>query len=187
MVSKWWESKAQQSLVTTTDPSKVKAICSLLPFDNEEAAIQLLKARPDLDLLFALNCSYQDVSAEQQTDPSNLTINFKANKLWRVLRMPEDFGESPWDWNWNPPYSGTASQIADEFHAVVCRAVFRIPFFDLVKMALGCDALFVRSLFTAVSDVRDKLKNEILNVPGIRDLYIEVEKVGWRFATMTKR
>lgn len=45
-------------LVTTTDPSKVKAICSLLPFNDEEAAIQLLKSRLDLDLLFALNYSY---------------------------------------------------------------------------------------------------------------------------------
>jgi hypothetical protein len=152
-------------LVTATDPSKVKAICSLLPCDDEETATQLLKARPDLDLLFTLNCNYQDLSAEQQVDPSSLTINFKASKLWRVLRGPVDFGESPWDWNWNPPCSGTASQIVDEFHVAVCRAVFRIPFLDLVKWALEFDALFVSSLFAAVDDVSNKLEREILNVP----------------------
>ena len=66
--------------------------------------------------------------------------------------MPLGYGEPPWDWNWQPPLLGTASKIADEFHAAVCRAVFRIPFIDFVKWALGFNALFVRSLFNAVCE-----------------------------------
>ncbi|KAH6666053.1 hypothetical protein B0J14DRAFT_568641 [Halenospora varia] len=53
----------------------------------------------------------------------------------------------PWDWNWQPPLSGDPRGVADEFHMAACRAVFRVPFLDFVKLALGYDnALFVKRL-----------------------------------------
>ena len=177
IVSKWWEAKAQKVLISTTKPGKVEVICSLLPFEDEKTAIRLLKARTDLDTLFALHCKYQDLSMEQRADPSSLTVDSKANELWRVLRMPAGGGKFPWDWNWQPPLLGTASTIADEFYTAVCRAVFRIPFLDLVKWVLGYDSLFVGSLFDAVCEVRNSLQREILQGPQIKDIYLEVEKV----------
>jgi hypothetical protein len=175
--SKWWEAKAQKMLITTTNPGKVEVICSLLPFEDGKAAVRLLKARPDLDTLFALHCKYQGLCEEQRADPSSLTVDFKANEIWRVLRMPAGYSESPWDSNWQPPLSGTASKIADEFYTAVCRAVFRIPFFDLVKCALGYNDLFVKSLFANVYDVRDRLRREIEHSSETKDVYLEVEKV----------
>jgi len=177
IASKWWEAKAQKMLMTTTNMGKVEVICSLLPVKDEKTAIRLLKARPDLDTLFALHCRYQDLSKEQRVDPSNLAVDFKANELWRKFRIPLGYSESPWDWNWEPLHAGTASEIADEFHAAVCRAVFRIPFLDFVKWALGYRAPFVTSLFDAVCDVRDRLQRAILDVLGTKDIYVEVEKV----------
>lgn len=100
IASKWWEAKAQEMLKTTTTIGKLDVICSLLPVEDEKTAIRLLRARPDLDTLFALNCRYQDLSKEQRADPSTLTVDFKANELWRNFRMPPEYGESPWDWNW---------------------------------------------------------------------------------------
>ena len=82
-------------LITTTNPGKVEAICLLLPFEDGKTAVRLLKARPDLDTLFALHCKYQDLCEEQRVDPSSLTVDFKANEIWRVLRMPVEYGESP--------------------------------------------------------------------------------------------
>ncbi|TVY37821.1 hypothetical protein LOCC1_G008416, partial [Lachnellula occidentalis] len=155
--------------------AKVEVICSLFPVKDEKTAIGLLKARPDLDTLFALHCKYQDLSKDRRADPSNLTVVFKANELWRKFRMPLGYGESPWDWNWQPPRSGIASKIADEFHAAVGRAIFRIPFFDFVKWALGSDALCIG--INAVLDVRDSLQKTILDVPGTKNIYVEVEKI----------
>ena len=81
-------------LINTTNPGKVEVIYSLLPFEDRKTAVRLLKARPDLDTLFALYCKYHDLCEEQRADPSSLTVDFKANKIWRVLRMPVEYGES---------------------------------------------------------------------------------------------
>jgi len=176
--SKWWEAKAQQILVTTTNIGKVEVICSLIPFEDEKIAIRLLKGRPDLDTLFVLHCRYQDLYKEERAEPSNLTADFKAKELWRVIRMPLGYGESPWDWNWQSPLSGTPSEIANEFHSAISRAIFRVPFFDFVKYTLGySNALFVKSLISAVCDVRDSLQREIQHSPHTKDIYLEVEKV----------
>jgi hypothetical protein len=180
IASKWWEAKAQEMLKTTRDIGKVEVAYALLPMEDEKTAIRLLKERPDLDTLCALHCRYQDLSKEQRTDPSKLALDVKANELWRNLRMPPGYGGAPWDWNWQPPLSGIASEIADEFHMAVCRAVFRIAFLDFVKWALGCDALFIRSLFNAVRDVRNRLQREIQDSPGTKDIYLKVQKVSWQ-------
>ena len=96
-----------------------------------------LKAQPDLDMLFDLHCNHPNLSTEQGAVPLNLTVEFKANELWRVLRMPLGCGEPLWDWDWQPPLEGIPSEIAAEFHATVCQAIFRIPYSDFVKCALG--------------------------------------------------
>jgi hypothetical protein len=70
-----------------------------------------------------------------------------------------------WDWNWQPPLLrlGDPRKIADDFHAAVCRAVFRVPLFDFVKCALGYNsrALFVESLLNAARDVRSSLLRRV--------------------------
>lgn len=184
--SRWWETKAQKMLISTTHPGRVKAICSLLPFEDERTAVQLLKARPDLDTLFTLHFKHQDLCMEHRIDPSNLTADFKANEIWRVLRMPVGYGEPPWDWNWQPPLSGTASKIADELQAAVCRAVFRVPFLGLIKWALGYNAFHVRSLFDAVCNVRDSLRRAVLDAPGTEDTFAQVEKVSQQYPVLNK-
>jgi hypothetical protein len=176
ITSEWLEAKSQAILRTSTNIGKVRVICSLLPIQDGKTVIKLLKARPDLDTLFALYCSDQNLSKEQRADIF-LTVDFKANELWRKFRTSPGRGEAPWDWNWQPPLAGSASKIADEFHAAVCRAVFRIPFVEFVKWILGSDSLFVRSLFGAVCDVRDQLQRAIHNAPETMRVYLEVEKV----------
>lgn len=171
--------------MTTTNMGKVEVICSLLPIDGM-TVIRLLEARLDLDTLFALHCRYQDLSKEQRADTSKLAVGLKANKLWRKFKMPLGYGESPWNWNWEPPHAGTASEIAVEFHAAVCRAVFRIPFLDFVKWSLGYRAPFVTSLFNAVCDVRDRLERTILDVRGTKEIYLEVEKVSYQYPIISK-
>ncbi|KAG4429165.1 hypothetical protein IFR05_015354 [Cadophora sp. M221] len=96
--TRWWEAEAQRKVVTTKNTGKLKVICSLIPGVNEIA---------------------MDLSKEQRADPSNLTIDFKANELWRVLQMPLENSGSPWDRNWRPPLEGIPSKIAADFHATV--------------------------------------------------------------------
>ncbi|PVH76118.1 hypothetical protein DL98DRAFT_657703 [Cadophora sp. DSE1049] len=136
------------------------------------------KERSDLDTLFARHCRYQDLSKEQRADPSNLPVDFKANELWRVLQMPLEYNGSPWDWNWRPPLEGMPSKIAADFYATVCQAVFRIPFSDFVKYALGytTKARFLNNLLDDVCDVRDNLRTEYQDRPRIQEIYVEVEK-----------
>lgn len=130
ITSKWWEAKAQKMLMTTT-VGKVEVVCSLLPLEDERTVIELLKARPDIDTLFVLHCRDRGLSKEKCADPSDLTVDSKANEVWQKLRMSLRYGKSPWDWNWQPRLSGTASKIANEFHTAFCRAVFQIPFLIL--------------------------------------------------------
>ena len=61
----------------------------------------------------------------------------------------------------------------------MARAIFRIPFFELVKYALGYNtkANFLGSLLHAVCDVRDSLRTAFQDRPVIKDMYVEVEKV----------
>ena len=95
------------------------------------------------------------------------------------------YSESPWDSNWQPLLEGIPSEIAAEFHATVCRAIFRIPFFDFVKYALGYNTKghFLGSLLHAVCDVRDSLRTAFQDRPGTKDIYVEVEKARtWRSA-----
>jgi len=84
-------------MLTTNTINKIEVIYSLLPLENEKTVIKLLKARLDLDTVFARHCRNQDLSKEQRIDLSNLTVDFKANELWRVLQMPLEYSGSPWD------------------------------------------------------------------------------------------
>ena len=176
---RWWEAEAQRKVATTKSIGKVEVICSLIPGVDEMALIDYLKERSDLDTLFALHFKYQNLSGDQREDPSALTVDFKANELWRLLRMPPGCGEAPWDWNWHPTLEGVPSEIAAEFHAAVCQAVFRIPFSDFVKSALGYNtkAHFLNSLVDAVCDVRANLRTEYQGCPRTQEIYVEVEKV----------
>ncbi|KAL5325340.1 hypothetical protein ACEPPN_006465 [Leptodophora sp. 'Broadleaf-Isolate-01'] len=177
IASKWWEAKARKMLRTTTI-DKVEFICSLLPLEHEKTVIKSLKARPDLDTIFARHCRNQDLSKEQRANPSTLTVDFKANELWRLLQMPLEYSESPWDWNWRLPLEGGPSEIAAEYHTTVCQAIFRIPFSDFVKHALGytTKARFLENLLAAVCDIRDRLRTEFVDRPYIKEIYINVEK-----------
>ncbi|CAG8977994.1 hypothetical protein HYALB_00000663 [Hymenoscyphus albidus] len=124
--SEYWEAESQRILRTTTNTYKIEMICSLIPFKDEKALFKVLEARSDLDTLFAHYCG----SGEQTVDLSR-TNNEKAAEIWRVLRYPPGYGVS-WDWNWEMPLTGDPGEIANEFHAAVCRAVFRIPLLDFV-------------------------------------------------------
>ncbi|KAL5313257.1 hypothetical protein ACEPPN_018990 [Leptodophora sp. 'Broadleaf-Isolate-01'] len=176
--TRWWEAEAQRKVVTTKNTGKVEVICSLIPGVDEIAMVGYLKERSDLDELFALHCRHQDLSKEQRADPSNLTVDFKANELWRVLQMPLEYSASPWDWDWRPPLKGIPSQMAVDFHATVCQAIFRVPFSDFVKYALGytTKARSLNNLLDGVCDIRDKLRTEFLDRPQIKEIYIEIEK-----------
>ena len=178
-VARSWEAEAQRKVVTTKNTGKVEVICSLIPGVDEIAMVGYLKERSDLDTLFARHCRYQNLSGDQRVDPPDLTVDLKANELWRLLRMPPGYGEAPWDWNWHPPLEGIPSEIAAKFHATVCQAIFRIPFSDFVKCALGYStkAHFLNSLVDAVCDVRNNLRTEYQDRPRIQEIYVEVEKV----------
>ena len=172
--TRWWEAEAQRKVVTTKNAGKVEVICSLIPGVDEVAMVGYLKERSDLDTLFARRCRYQDLSREPRADPSNLPVDFKANELWRVLQMPLEYSGSPWDWNWRPPLEGIPSEIAADFHATVCQAIFRIPFSDFVKYALGytTKARFLNNLLDGVCDIRDNLRTEYRNyVPVVAAAY----------------
>jgi hypothetical protein len=176
--TRWWEAESQQKLITTTNIGKVEVICSLIPGLDHATIIGHLKSRSDLDTLFALHCRSQNFLMEQPAGPSTLTADFKAYELWRVLQTPPGYCESPWDWNWQPPLEGVPSEIAAEFHAVACRAIFRVPFFDFVQCALGYSGKAQSaSLLYAVSDVRDGLRRAFQARPSTREIYLKVEKV----------
>ena len=93
--------------------------------------------------------------------------------------MPPGGGRAPWNWDWEAPLEGTPSEIAAEVHATVCQAIFRIPFSDFVKYALGYStkALFLNSLLGAVCDVRDSLQTVYQDHPKMLETYVEVESV----------
>ncbi|PVH70799.1 hypothetical protein DL98DRAFT_124038 [Cadophora sp. DSE1049] len=177
--NRWWEAEAQRTLLATGDTWKVEVICSLIPVVDEATLVSSLKARPDLEILFDLHCGYQNLSGDQNADSSPLTVDFKVNELLRVLRMPPGCGEIPWDRDWHLPLEGSASEIAAKIHAAVCQAVFRIPFSDLVKYALGYStrATSLNSLLDAVCDVRDTFRKKYRSHPGTQGIYIEVEAV----------
>jgi len=88
-------------------------------------------------------------------------------------------GKAPWNWNWEPPLEGIPSEIAAEFHATVCQAIFRIPFSDFVKFALeySTRAPSLDSLLSDVCDVRDSLRRAYQDRPKVQEIYVEVEKV----------
>ncbi|MAD82895.1 MAG: hypothetical protein CL912_08020 [Deltaproteobacteria bacterium] len=178
-VETWWEAEAQRKVRVTKNSGKVEVICSLIPGMDQTAVVGSLKARPDLEKLFALYCENQNRSRDQAIHPSTLTVDFKANELWRALQMPPGGGRAPWNWDWEAPLEGTPSEIAAEVHATVCQAIFRIPFSDFVKYALGYStkALFLNSLLGAVCDVRDSLQTVYQDHPKMLETYVEVESV----------
>jgi len=186
--TRWWEAEAQRKVVTTKNAGKVEVICSLIPGVDEVAMVGYLKERSDLDTLFARSYRYQDLSREPRADLSNLSVDFKANELWRVLQIPLESSESPWDWNWHPPLEGIPSEIAAEFHATVCQAVFRIPFSNFVKYALGytTKARFLNNLLDGICDIRDELRREFVGRPQVKEFYFAVEKVSKDGLTKTK-
>ena len=68
------------------------------------------------------------------------------------------------------------------------QATSRIPFFDLVKYALGYNtkARFLNNLLDSVCDIRDKLRGEIVDRPQVKEIYVTVEKVSKYGLTKTK-
>ena len=174
--SKWWEAKAKHALKNTTDRCKVKQICLLIPVQDDETLLRSLIERQDLDTLFQIYCGRREIRGYENENVSKVTRNIKAQELWRVLRPSS--GYHAMDWNW--PLSENPRQIADDFHAVVSRAVFGVPLFDFVKCALGYNsqALSVNSLLNDARDARNSLQIAIQD-PQTEDTYVEVEKVGY--------
>jgi hypothetical protein len=83
--------------MTTKSTGKVEVICSLIPGVDETVMLGHLKARSDHDTPFELYCRYLNLPREQRADPSNLTVDFQGNELWRALQMPHGYSESPWN------------------------------------------------------------------------------------------
>lgn len=179
--SEYWEAESQRILRTTTNTYKIEMICSLIPSKDEIALFKVLKARSDLDTIFARYCG----SGEQIVDLSR-TNNEKAAEIWRVLRYPPGYGVS-WDWNWQLPLSGDPCEIANEFHTAVCRAVFRVPLLDFVRCSFGYNskALSIKFLLDAVCKVRDSLRQAFQNHSERKDLFIRVQKVSKHHSTET--
>ncbi|KAN0089255.1 hypothetical protein V8E51_019515 [Hyaloscypha variabilis] len=150
--SKWWEAEAHRMLTTTTSIRDMKRPSYAYYHDVR-----------DLDTLFTLH--YKQNGPEQQSgDLSKLTADIKAQELWRALRFPSGYRDPV--------------KIADDFHAAVCRAVFRVPPFDFVKSALGySEALFIESLLNAARDVRTGLQSAFRDRPETKDTYVKVEKI----------
>ena len=88
-------------MLMTATIGKFKVICSFLLPEDEKTAIIYVKVRPDLDMLFA-RIADQDFSREQHADRSKMTVNSKAYELWRKFKVPLGYGQSPWNWNWQP-------------------------------------------------------------------------------------
>jgi hypothetical protein len=135
-----------------------------------------LMGRPDLDTLFTLYCGRRELPEHESENASKVTDDIKAQKLWRVLRPLSGY-HAPWDWNW--PLSGDPRQIADDFHAVVSRAVFGVPLFDFVKCALGYNsqALSVDALLNAACDARNSLQRVIQGRPQTKDTYVKSRRL----------
>ena len=176
--SKWWEAEAYHTLTTATEPREVKRICSLIPVQDDKTLLRPLIGRPDLDTLFTLYCGRRELPKHESENPSKVTDDIKAQELLRVLRPLSGY-YAPWDWNW--PLSGDPRQIADDFHAVVSRAVFGVPLLDFVKCALGYNsqALSVDALLNAACNARNSLQRAIQGLPQTKDTYVEVEKVSY--------
>jgi hypothetical protein len=73
--------------------------------------------------------------------------------------------------------AGNPPEIADQLHAAVSRAVFRVPLGDWVKYALGYKAVVVESLLASLCDIRDGLQMAFQDSPWTRHTYINIEKV----------
>jgi len=84
--TRWWEAEAQQKLMTTTNTGEVEVICSLIPGLDETTMIGHLKARSDLDTLFALHCRCQNLPTVQRADPSNLGESRHLRKTWHLRK-----------------------------------------------------------------------------------------------------
>jgi hypothetical protein len=99
IASKWWEAKAQKMLMATMNMGKVEVICSLL-FIDEKIAIRLLKARPDLDKLFALHCfwgcTYQALWSETPRIPV-VNLDMLLEDMDERLRFLRSFASVPED------------------------------------------------------------------------------------------
>lgn len=170
-----WEAKALQMLITTSNPEVVGLICSYIPWADETNLVDQLKRRSDLDTLFMLYCK-PNISSDSG-DITALGEGIKAREVWRVLRFPSG-NSAPWDWNWQPPLSGDPYEIANDFHTVVSRAMFRIPLLDLARFALGYNnAPYAKSLCSAARDVSSGLRTEFEYNRQAMDIYIDVEKV----------
>ena len=172
------KSKAQYTLTTATNTRIVELVCSLIPVLDEKALLRSLIGRPDLDILFTLYCGRREFPGHESENPSKVTDDIKAQKLWRVLR-PLSRYHAPRDWNW--PLSGDPRQIADDFYAVVSSAVFVVPLFDFVKCTFGYNnqALSIDALLNAACDARNSLQKPIQGLPQTKDTYIKVEKVSY--------
>lgn len=72
--------------MTAKNTGKVEVICSLIPGVDDTTIVGHLKVRSDLDTLFELHCRYWNLPREQGADPSKLTVDFKANELYLVLK-----------------------------------------------------------------------------------------------------
>ncbi|KAH6696538.1 hypothetical protein BKA61DRAFT_662440 [Leptodontidium sp. MPI-SDFR-AT-0119] len=176
--SRWWEEKALDMLTNTSDTGKVGLVCSFIPISDESAMIGVLKERSDLETLVAIHCKSRERSKEQSVTSPTLTDEAFATELWRVLRFSSGY-QAPWDWDWRPSLFGNPWEIADEFHTVVTRAVFRIPTLDFVRYALGYEdkAPFIRSLFSAVRDVCSNLRSRFNELPEMKNTYVKVEQI----------
>lgn len=160
VASLWWEAEALELLRTTSLP-KVEQICSLIPFSSPKKAIEVLKQRSDVHILYG----------EDDMVPPHCPLVIRARESTHPACL------SPWDWDQQPLMKGSAEHIAAQLHRIVWRAICHVPPIDLIRKALGRQAPSVTSLFCGAQDVSDQFKRRLADFDKPKAIFIKVSKV----------
>lgn len=151
IVSRWWETKALQTLSTTTNLYEIRLVCQHIPFADQDTPTAVLSQNwtrthdTFLNILEAEHCPDSD----QCIEADRLSRDRKAEKLVKLLMSDKRSSAPIQALFWCPPvpYSNkTPSSIAEEWISVFESMLAEVSWGDWMSMALGHDTIAICSL-----------------------------------------
>ena len=186
IVSRWWETKALQTLSTTTNLYEIRLVCQHIPFADQNSPSVVLSqnwTHMHDTFLTALEAEHYHVS-DHYIESDGLSRDKKAEELVRLLMSGKRNSAPIKALFWCPPvpYSNkTPSSIAEEWISVFGSMLAEVSWTDWMSMALGRETIAICSLLERSRNTSLCLRKYMSGLESSKNKYYLVDSVSFVF------
>ena len=187
IASRWWETKALQTLSTTTNLYEIRLICQHIPFADQNSPSVVLSqnwTHTHDTFLTTLEAEHYAVS-DHCVESDGLSRDKKAEELVRLLMSDKRSSTPIQALFWCPPVpfsNKTPSSIAEEWISVFGSMLAEVSWEDWMSMALGHETIAICSLLERSQNTSVCLRKYMSGLESSKNKYYLVDSVSFIFS-----